>query len=540
MRWWDRDARIRWELDELTRAGFTYESPANTEGAFTLVVCAGIDGEQHRLEIDFPDLYPYFRFEVRAPSLTLDHHQHPFGKNLCLMPRPTEHWEMSRSLASYLIEQLPKAVHAGQAAGATTEEVPQAEPVTNYFQYWDNAIVLIDGDWHLPDSFTAGRIMVSADWRETKNDPLRGVVAEIRTLGNEVLYTMPDHFQRRSHTIEGHIVKLNAPLLEEHPATFQSRIRSEYLRNERTFGRTSILAVIMPEEHAWRDRTGQGWLFIVGEKGKGYYFARAGRAGRNDLRARAPELHAVAEKTIALFGLGCLGGISAIELAKAGPRELRTLDHDYLEPGTLLRWYLGLPAAGLLKSSVISDFINQHYPLTKAVPYKYRLGGNIDQRVIKEMTAGASLIYDATAEPGVNYFLAEFARHHGLPYVHVSGTQGGWGGSVVRLNENTGCWYCLELAKTHGRIPPPPADVNGAVQPKGCGDPTFTGAGFDLATIALTGVRTAIASLGTGYPTQAWDVTVISLRDASGALITPRFDGFLLPKDPTCPACGSV
>ena len=34
------------------------------------------------LEVTFPDLYPYFRFEIVAPTLSLDHHQNPFGKNL--------------------------------------------------------------------------------------------------------------------------------------------------------------------------------------------------------------------------------------------------------------------------------------------------------------------------------------------------------------------------------------------------------------------------------------------------------------------------
>src|SRR4051794_37513447 len=109
MLWWSPEERIVWELEQLSAGGYEFQQPLVTAPPLTLFVYASIGGERHQLEVDFPELFPYFRFEVRAPTLSLSHHQHPFGKNLCLMPRGTEHWDISKSLAWYLDVQLPKA-----------------------------------------------------------------------------------------------------------------------------------------------------------------------------------------------------------------------------------------------------------------------------------------------------------------------------------------------------------------------------------------------------------------------------------------------
>jgi hypothetical protein len=214
-----------------------------------------------------------------------------------------------------------------------------------------------------------------------------------------------------------------------------------------------------------------------------------------------------------------------------------------------VRWPFGLPTVGHAKTEVVAHFIRTNYPRTKVGRFGARIGATAGERAaLFDMTEGASLVYDAGAEPDLSYFLADLARNRGLPYVGVSGTQGGWGGVVVRLRADgtTGCWYCLQRARDEGTIPAAPAATSSDVQPVGCMDPTFTGAGFDLATVALAGVRIAVATLlegEGGYPAAPRDVLVIRLRDASGQFLLPQFEGFTLPPYPNCPACqasGSV
>lgn len=543
MLWWDPNERIAWELAQLAEHGYEFQPPLRITLPFTIVVDADVGGERHALEVDFPPLYPYFRFELRAPTLTLPHHQHLLSKNLCLMPRGTDHWDMSNSLAWYLDTQLPKVIAAGTATDtseAAALEEEQAEPVTDYFVYRNDAMLLIDGSWRLPDDFVTGTIVAFCDRRQERTDPLRGTIMKVFDCNGSAVFEAPAHLDRGGDVVRGYIVKLQDPVIEENPANLHARLKNDFFPGEAE-ERTSILAVIMPEEHARRDASGQGWLFIVTDKKYGSYFARAGRAGSLDLRARAPELAGLPASTIALFGLGCIGGISAVEFAKAGTGALRMLDHDYLDSGTLLRWYLGLPNAGLAKAPLLAMFLKKNYPLTTATAHQHALGRfGEDEAILNHMTAGTSLIYDAAAEPGVSYFLAELARHRGIAFVHVSATNGGWGGLIVRLTTNTGCWYCFKAAQDRHDIPDPPEDKSVRLQPQGCADPTFTGANFDLATIALDGVRTGIASLNSTYPSQSWDVMVVALRDEHGALIPPRFDTYALPKDPTCPMCGSA
>jgi hypothetical protein len=156
---------------------------------------------------------------------------------------------------------------------------------------------------------------------------------------------------------------------------------------------------------------------------------------------------------------------------------------------------------------------------------------------------GVDLIYDATAEFGVQQFLADVARESSIPYVCVWTYPGAWGGLVARIDPGTteGCWHCLRKMLEDGKIPYPPSDPTGNLQPAGCADPTFTGAGFDLTWIASSAVRMAVGSITEGqqggYPRGNWDVLVLQTRDKSGAPIPPSSREFKLRRHPDCPRC---
>lgn len=283
----------------------------------------------------------------------------------------------------------------------------------------------------------------------------------------------------------------------------------------------------------------------------GTYFARAGWAPMDSTSVRAPELHPLRSRTIAQFGVGCLGGPSALEFARGGIGELRILDDDHVDPATTMRWPFGLSAAGLPKVRVIADFIAQNFPATKVTPVQHRLGSTrgtegdprSEHEILERMTGGASLIFDSTAEFGVQHYLSDMAVSLCVPYVAVTGTYGGWGGEVVsiRPGQTEGCWMCYRCSIGDGSIPVSPSDPNGRIQPRGCGDVTFTAAGFDMSLIALMGVRTAVAALCgdtvSGYPAAPWDVLTIMLRDENGQLIVPAIRGHELRRHDQCPQC---
>ena len=244
------------------------------------------------------------------------------------------------------------------------------------------------------------------------------------------------------------------------------------------------------------------------------YFGRQGVAPSEGFFERIPELRPLRGSSVAVFGLGCVGAPSVLEFARAGVGELRFVDHDIIDPGTTVRWPLGIKYAGKEKVKVLREFIQANYPHTTihedhALRHKLgavRLSGAktelpSEKMVVAEILEGVSLIYDATAEVGVNHYLSDYARTHNIPYLCVSATMGGWGGFVCRVRPNSeGCWMCFRHAENDGVISTyPPHDEAGTVQPKGCSDPTFTGAGFDMAFVALTGVRVAISTLCEGH-----------------------------------------
>ena len=451
-----------------------------------------------------------------------------------------------------------------------------------YFPYLPS-MVLIEGDWRIPNSEMSGILTLGLPEDPKKPEALlQAAVLEVKANTNRVLLRASPRLQAayRTRQIAVRWVRFNSPVSEFRPPEFFDLARrlDPGAKNNRQHafgdGHLQIWGVLFPEEVAWRTG-GEGWVFICAHQqpafepyskpllthrhfkakkrmNTSYYFSGAGRAGPRDLHVRAPELEPLRSHTVALFGLGCVGAPSAIELVRAGIGELRILDHDIVDPGTVSRWPLGLSVAGQYKAKVMAEWIRRDYPHTKVVEYEHQVGHTrfgdpsltpSDEEILKKMTTGASLIYDATAESGVQYFLADLASELEIPYIAVSGTYGGWGGKIVRIypGHTAGCWLCYKHWIDDGSISEPPEKVNDEVQPTGCGDPTFTGAGFDLAQVALASVRSAVSTLcadhPNGYPPTNWDVLTISYRTADGSLIPPVFTQHNIAKHPKCPRC---
>ena len=283
-------------------------------------------------------------------------------------------------------------------------------------------------------------------------------------------------------------------------------------------------------------------------KSEYYYFVRAGRAGRKDITARIPELSHLHKKTVTVIGLGCLGAPSVLEFARSGVGEIRIVDFDIVEAGTIIRWPFGIPAVGKHKTYAISEFIKANYPFTKIKQFLHKIGAvRLDETqpsdldVLEAALDNTDLILDATAERGVQHLMSDLAAEKQIPFICISTTYGAWGGELVRIRPNVteGCWLCFMGKKDDGELPSPIADPTGEVQPAGCSEPTFTGAAFDSGVITLGGVRLAISTLTendeTGYPCFDWDIAIIDLRDNKGNAIIPSWQTFELKKHPSCP-----
>jgi molybdopterin/thiamine biosynthesis adenylyltransferase len=268
------------------------------------------------------------------------------------------------------------------------------------------------------------------------------------------------------------------------------------------------------------------------------------------MAARVPELTGLHARHVAVFGVGALGSTVTEHLARAGVGQLTVVDRDHLEPGNLVRHAGRLDMVGWGKAFTASQIAYNVAPDVAVSVIQYGIGAprsdpQPDQRNEADVWTGVidsvDLVVDCTAEKGVQQALAWLARRCGKPYLVVSATNGGWGGRVARLSSASGtaCWYCLEYGLNDESIPPlPAAPEEVGVQPVGCADPTFAGAGFDLAEVALHAVRVAVATLQLGrpggYPDSGHDVHVLTLRAPDGAPVPPAWAGLPLPVHPSC------
>jgi hypothetical protein len=538
-----------------------------------------------KLSASFPYSYPYFRPMVYAPDLDLPRHQNRMDKNLCLLPRSPSYWLPQTTLAAFLEEQLPKVLVQGMITDPEQlQELAdeQAEPVSEYYQVQLNSPVIID---------TAGFDSIQTEdhnihylgqikfgFELERKIPNRILALECRNAEKNMLHSMPtcleNTFKSSQH---GPVYRISQPppfgdpekdyqWLTELLAADGQRIKkfdsSIRLKDGSTI--TNVVALTFPEEHE-PGIISHGWLFLVlGASANAKvrtissfkYYARPSRLNNSELSFRIPKLRPLAQKSIAVFGLGALGAPSVIEFAKNGIKEIRLIDFDIVDAGTTVRWPLGLSAAGLLKTDALERFLQDNYPFVQVRKFRYTIGGAVPAVGIltkeqlsligslDEMIDGVSMIYDATAEAGISHFLSQEAKNREIPYLCVYGTQGVWGGAVMRtgLGITEGCWMCFQYGLFDGTYPSPPVDSNGSIQTAGCGDISFTGASFELSNIVSSGVRLAISTLCSdeeGYENMNADIGILALVDDNQNPILPHWSSHQLAIHPQCPYCNN-
>jgi hypothetical protein len=568
-----RRERLEAELHALSDSGYDYEilsgSPEGPE-ELHLRVSFQKDGEAIPLDVHFPVLYPYFRFQVDAPSLALTHHQNPLQHNLCLLGRGTRNWSLRYTLADFLATQIPRAIDAGRETDPSkvreVEDI-QAEPVSNYYPSIPDGLIGIDGRWLIPEDCGSGYVALGFR-HDPPAMPPRAMILEVTdasgTLLAEADRSLCETFR---YTRRGFWARLGAPPKTEDASEFLAKIvevhadKGTQKRQGAKGGSFRCGFALFPEEHAWRAKgSGVGWLSVFewrptgrgnllrGRVGSSACFVRVLRVGREDFRQRIPAAAALWNKKVVVVGVGCLGAPIAHALAQAGVGELTLLDHDALDPATTVRWPLGIPYWGMPKVDALRDFLSENFPLTsvRAIPISIgsvRRSDSIDElERLEEALTGAALVVDATAEHGVQRFLSATTRERSVSYVWAAGTWGGWGGTVGRVTPtDDACWCCVERAVALGAVMPPSADPDGALQPVGCGDITFTGLGFDMQEVSLQACRVGLGALHESeghYPRSAENCFTLRIQGQEGVQPLPAWQGCVVGKDTACPVCG--
>ncbi|WP_127020459.1 ThiF family adenylyltransferase [Flagellimonas beolgyonensis] len=318
----------------------------------------------------------------------------------------------------------------------------------------------------------------------------------------------------------------------------------------------NFVAILFPEETAIGQK-GWGWMFLVNGEVKHINGQRPNEKlnsnlnlpiislQKEDYMQRIPNSKTLHGKTISIIGLGTIGAPSVIEFAKNGVSKLKLMDFDIVDVSSSSRWPLGIEYSGSSKTLALKQFIDANYPFVDVEIVNHKIGStsqlffNNEDEKIKWLLDDCSLLYDASAEEGVNNLISRLCKNRSIPYMSIEARRGAWGGIVMRVvpSETKGCWMCLQYHLNDGTIKPPNEDKNGGIQPQGCGDVTFTGSSFDLQNISLAGVRMAVDVLKVGKQTGSWDVGILNMVDDKGIEIPPSWEVHKLVKHPDCPYC---
>lgn len=538
------------------------------------------DREAIGLEVRYPDSFPYLRPEVFARGLRLGRHQNPYRHNLCLLERSTRQWSPSDTGAWLVSERIPKLLSLleGDPEQMRREEAPQGEPASHYLLAESGALVFVPEEvLAVSDGVRAGSLRLAIGADEQPAQMVRAALTRVekRDARGKLQIIAEAHgrfVERFSKTAyEGRWVRLDEfPRDGGRAAELLAAARAAPgyeapPKQPVADGRVSVLGVVCNEEvrqGVFEDT----WLFVIGlapppnprhgkrqaAQAQQYYIARGDRLSAEDLAERIPSLAGLERKTVALAGLGALGAPLAFELARAQVGELRVLDNDVVEAGTIVRWPLGLSAVGHRKTTVVQAVIGNDYPFTRVRVFEQAIGfvaGTPDEQppqdeaeMLSEFLDAVDLVIDATAEIGVQQLLAALADEADIPQLYVSATEGGWGGIVARVVPGqTGCWYCLQKHIDDGSIVAPPLAETGTVQPRGCAAPTWTGTSFDGLPLVAQAARTAAFTVLAGRATEnARDVFVCSqVAETASELDAPEWTAYTLARHPECPLCAA-
>lgn len=531
------------------------------------------DEQRLQLTAEYPDSYPYFPPQVTLHGRVLPRHQHPVGKNLCLLAREGAEWHPGQdTLACLLAQQLPIAL-AVNAAELSSDFVAEhedhvGEPISSFLPTDPDCMIVVPDETPAAENH-GGRLALDVRAMPSGTHLIHGLIRTIQDRRGKSVIEVTTRVPGFSQPMAGFWLRLTErPSIEsfnqgvgiqQHFLNLMKAALPEFEKAVRATksGQTIIAGFVYRDEVVWRG-SADDWFFLAVRVQREAKRARPAQLQLTLIRAdwggvsawmrRAPALLPLRGKSALVVGLGSLGSPLVLHLARAGIAQLHLIDCDWLQVGNTVRWALGWQSAGLHKAHALARHLEHEYPYTSVTPYHRHIGSPFaqdemtDYQHIRSLSESCDLIIDAAANHRVSHFLADLARELGKPYLWLTTTHGAAGGVVGRVipGRTGGCWHCFQHRLADGSIPLPADSGGEAIQPGGCSQATFIGAGLDSDEVALLAARLAVATLTAGaeagYSDFDWNVAVADFW-RNGFSIAPEWTTAPLDAHPNCAHC---
>lgn len=574
----DNPALLQREFAALEEAGIGYaldEGLLSTRQIVRVTAKVPIAGTVHEFVATYPDNFPYFKPFVTGPDLGYRHHVNPTTGEYCFLETGLGAWGASDTLAWLLTEQLEKVVAANAANAADgsddiSVEVAQAEPFSAYLQARRHDEVVIVDSALVPGDATGGWADLAYTSGDEPGAPLRGHLFALWDRDGRQLAAVepPTRDLRLSQIGEVRMtwVQLADQPLETNPRAWWSaaegafadvgRARQGVPGKPRNINARALQIVLVgfPEETGHRT-PGQGWVALVRQRENAKKpwgaprFVRVERAGHQDLYTREPRLAGMSRARIAVLGLGGLGSHLVPLLGCMAPNKLVLIDGDFVSAATAIRNPSAFAMTGRSKVEIAMKVVHDTQPYTFLQAQVCRIGAprmardskaakDEDQTAsIEQIVQGVDVVIDLTADLSVQHYVSDLAHRDGVAYVRAEALPGVRAGLVALQRPGAEvCWMCWQHHLGSTIDPLPEFEPPGGVQPPGCPDPTYTGAGFDLAALAAQTAQVVAAYVTgpDGYGSLSADLMTVKFVDESGQPTPPAWESHHLTRHPDC------
>jgi len=215
---------------------------------------------------------------------------------------------------------------------------------------------------------------------------------------------------------------------------------------------------------------------------------------------------ALADRSVAVIGVGAVGSALAGLLARCGIGHLELHDSERLRPGNCIRHLAGQEDIGKTKVQAVSDVLRrEHIDPPHGVELHPTAVLGIPE--LDLISSRVDLVVDCTGSSTSAALLRHYATATARPALAVYLQRGG---AVVRLERYPYVSDPVDVFVV------PPAAPGGAlpVFEQGCGEPVSPSTPAEAALAAALACEAAIAVLGDGWPHDARTLVIDPQRDA--------------------------
>ena len=268
----------------------------------------------------------------------------------------------------------------------------------------------------------------------------------------------------------------------------------------------------------------------------------------------------LAEKSVFVAGLGSVGSVVTVELAKLGIMNMVLMDHDHLEVANVIRHVAGLSDVGRYKVLAVADAIHEKNPHAKVETCNRKIAWDTYDLTRQYVCRSDLTICAADGREG-RLILNKLCVEENKPIIFVGAFRRAYGGQILSvIPHQTPCYQCFLQAL--------PENVLGQEAPDGEQTPAYSdrpmeaepGLSNDIAPLGQMVVKLTLQRLIEGKPTtlQSLDEDLVASwyiwlnrREAEtgyseleplgfhvNGMHILRWYGVDLSRDPACQCCG--